>query len=438
MNGRLIKFFFLICFFCNIIPAVAQTTSGLEQRRTDLLEQIQQTNQLLQQNSQTTSAKYSDLKLLQSKSENLGKLIRVLKNELTEINSQIIESQTKITAHEKDIEQLRKSYSESIVTAYKRKTSLNAFVFILSSKSFNSAIQKMNYLKKLNAHRIRQADSIKEKIAALEAEKQKMITQKSEKNTLLAQQTSQASELGETQVKLSAVINDLKEEKGELTALLTQQEAEEQRLRAEIQAVIARELAAQRAREEAARKEAARLAAERESARADETDAATDETTESAEETEVLEEPAFEAAPALASLSNNFSANQGKLPWPLERGVIVSAMGEYGISDLPGIKKDRDGIDIRTNSNSQVKAIFQGQVRSVTTIPGFNKVVIINHGDYFSVYGKLDSVFVSSGDDVSAGQDIGIVDSNNGVSELHLQIWKGQTRLNPKIWLLEK
>ena len=432
MSGRHIKPIALLSFIVLSLFSFSQEKQALENKRNQIQEQIQATNRLLSQNKSTTRNQLKEFELLSAKLTKMTELMNTIQLEASIIEQSIQQSKQKIKQQEQELESLRNAYAESVVAAYKQKKLLSPLVFVLTSKSFNKAIQRINYLKKINQHRQRQADTIEEVIAQLSVEQEKLVAQQKEKTKLLAEQTEQQQAYKSESAKMEDAINGLKDKQTELTGLLEKQKAEEQRLQAEIRAVIAREIAAQRAAEEAERK---RLAAER-AANQPKEDATTTETSKPVEAPKTKPAaPTFESAPALAKLSANFVNNKGNLPWPVQQGVITSALGEYSFSDIPGIKKDNDGIDIRTAENESARAIFNGMVRSVTTIPGFNRVIIIGHGDYFSVYGKLKSTSVSVGDEINAGQTIGIVDNKDGVSELHLQIWKGQSRLNPKDWL---
>jgi septal ring factor EnvC (AmiA/AmiB activator) len=137
------------------------------------------------------------------------------------------------------------------------------------------------------------------------------------------------------------------------------------------------------------------------------------------------------------SLTDNFTAQQGKLPWPLEKGVISSEYGEHNHPDLKGIKVKNNGINIVTGLNSKARAVFDGEVTRVMVVPNFNNVVIIRHGEYLSVYSNLDNVFVTKGSKVSTGQEIGTLFApvEKQKSELHFEIWKGKNQLNPAKWI---
>jgi len=148
---------------------------------------------------------------------------------------------------------------------------------------------------------------------------------------------------------------------------------------------------------------------------------------------------AFSLTPEAKALSDNFTSNKGKLPWPVERGLIVSPFGEQPHPVLPGIKIKNDGIDIATESGSIARACFEGTVSGIIVIPGAGRAVIVRHGDYLTVYSNLDEVYVTNGQTVSTKELIGTVrtDGTDGQTILQFQLWKGTTKQDPKPWLFK-
>ena len=147
----------------------------------------------------------------------------------------------------------------------------------------------------------------------------------------------------------------------------------------------------------------------------------------------------YELTPEESKLSASFAANRGKLPWPIERGVISETYGVHQHPVLRNVKTKNNGIDIATAKNSEARTVFGGEVVSVTSITEANKAVIIKHGEYFTVYTNLDEVFVKRGDMVSTKEIIGRVHTNlEGKTELHFQVWKGKTLQNPAYWIIGK
>jgi septal ring factor EnvC (AmiA/AmiB activator) len=148
----------------------------------------------------------------------------------------------------------------------------------------------------------------------------------------------------------------------------------------------------------------------------------------------------FTLTPETKKLSSDFEGNKGILPWPVEQGIIT---GDYGRHQHPlwkDVYTNNNGIDISTSKNAEARSIFNGKVSSVFSIPGAGKAVIVRHGEFLTVYSNLENVFVKAGDNVSTRQRIGTVltDSEEGKSELHLEIWKGNSRMDPEIWIARR
>jgi murein hydrolase activator len=141
--------------------------------------------------------------------------------------------------------------------------------------------------------------------------------------------------------------------------------------------------------------------------------------------------------PEEKDLSNNFESNKGKLPWPLTEGVITESFGTHDHPDMPGIKISNNGINIGTNKGGVVRAVFAGTVVAVASVGGLEgKVVIIKHGEYLSVYSNLSEASVKSGDKIKTKQALGVVlTDDNSITELHFEMWKGQTMMNPESWI---
>ena len=141
--------------------------------------------------------------------------------------------------------------------------------------------------------------------------------------------------------------------------------------------------------------------------------------------------------PEEKELSDNFESNRGKLPWPLAEGVITESFGTHDHPDLPGIKINNNGVDIGTNKGANVRAVFNGTVVAVASVGGLEgKVIIIKHGEYLSVYSNIEEAFVKSGDKIKTKQSIGkVLTDDNSATELHFEIWKGQSMMNPESWI---
>ena len=143
--------------------------------------------------------------------------------------------------------------------------------------------------------------------------------------------------------------------------------------------------------------------------------------------------------PEVAALSSSFAGNRGKLPWPVETGFISLGFGTYPHPTLKGIVLESDGLEIRTQPNSNVRSVFDGTVSKISTLPGYGLTVIVKHGEYFTLYSRLKSVTIKMGQQIKAKEIIGIVATNaEGSAEVHFETWKGLQNMDPSAWITSK
>jgi septal ring factor EnvC (AmiA/AmiB activator) len=321
-----------------------------------------------------------------------------------------------------------------ILFAYRNQSAYNKLMFIFAAKDFNQAYKRLKYLQQFAEYRQRQANYIQGTQKDLHVKIQELDESKKEKSNLLADQEKEKATLGEQRSTQAKVVSDLSKQAG---ALQQQQRDVQQKIAATnraIDAAIRREIeeARRKAEEEAKRKaaEAARLAAA--SGAKPDTKASSESTrhriTSSSSNSEVLN-----ATPEAAKLSNDFLGNRGRLPWPVTNGYITQGMGKYSNH---GITSESTGVDIKANPGASVRAVFEGEVRSVLDIEG-TYLVIIKHGEYFTAYSNLRTVSVSKGEKVSTKQNIGTVatDPATGESSVHFDLTRGSEYVNPKEWL---
>ena len=216
----------------------------------------------------------------------------------------------------------------------------------------------------------------------------------------------------------------LKKKEKTLKKDLEKKRADARKLDGSIQRVIEREIAKERSRAEA--KSKAKSEAERKKA-----------VSAGKPVPETPKEPEMRVTTETRALSGKFESNKGRLPWPVDRGVISESFGTHPHPVLKGISTNNNGINISTSAGASVKSIFAGEVSGVISIPGANMAIIIKHGEYLTVYSNLASASVSKGQKVSARQSIGVADRDDSgnKSEAHLEIWKGKTKLNPADWI---
>ena len=134
-------------------------------------------------------------------------------------------------------------------------------------------------------------------------------------------------------------------------------------------------------------------------------------------------------------LSNEFASNKGRLPWPVE-GTVVERFGRHYHPVYKNVQlPQNNGVTLVVQRGAQVKAVFNGTVSQVVVLPGYNQCVLVNHGEYFTLYSKLKSVTVKAGQKITTGQVVGTVDTIGGEDLFHFELWKGSDPQNPENWL---
>lgn len=379
----------------------------LKEKKSQIEEEISYTNKLLNETKKSRQTSLNQLIILKKKIGQRQELINTMNLEIDNLEREITSDKKKIIKLSEDLETLKDEYAKMIYYAYLNRSSYKRLMFIFSSEDFNQAYQRLKYFQQYTSFRKNQAreiqntqEKLNQKIALLEQQKinkESLLSEKAEENQIL---TKEKDEKNNTVVLLQNKEKDLKKD-------LREKEKAARKLQTAIEQIIAEEI---------------RLAAER----ANKTGTSTSKLTSIA------------LTPKEMELSNTFSSNQGKLPWPSERGIISGTFGEHAHPVLKGIKTKNNGIDILTNDGAMARTIYSGIVTSVMSIPNYNNVVIIRHGEYLSVYSNLEEVFVKRGDEVDIKENIGKVftDTSKSKTELHFELWKGKTLLNPQLWLV--
>ncbi|MGZ5247446.1 MAG: murein hydrolase activator EnvC family protein [Flavitalea sp.] len=412
---------------------MAQSRSELEKQRNDIQRQIEDVKRTLNQTQKNRKASLGQLALLQRKLKLREAAINNINKQINSIQGNINNSRGEITKLKKDLDTLKMQYAKSVVYAYRNRNNYDFLNFIFSAQSFNDALKRVEYLKTYRRFREQHASNIlttqellQKKIAGLESARK-------EKSQVLTSAEKEKMVLVEEKKEKDQFVAQLKSKERELNKELVAKKRADDKLRSAIRAAIEREarLARLRELEELKKKEA--LA----KANAAKNPAPATTTASAPEKKEVAAAPkktsVFEATPEGMIVSDNFEKNKGRLPWPVEQGIIKTPFGNYGIEGTK-IVGNNPGITIETASGASVKSVFDGDVSSVFDIEGVS-VVLVRHGKYFTTYSGLSTVSVSKGAKVKAGQVIGKAGPEGEIDFLLLQENRNQ---NPETWLRRK
>ena len=298
-----------------------------------------------------------------------------------------------------------------VIFAYKNRSHYDKLEFLFASEDFNQAMQRSRYIQQFTEARKTKMDQIAGTQKKVSEEVEELRKNREEQATLLAEQKSQQELLIKEKEELNAQVKQLKKKEGNIQQSIKDKQAQAKKFQKEIDKIIAEEI--RKANEKAA-KEA-----------------------KSAKSSKTTKPDKMALTPSEKALSSSFSANKGRLPWPVERGVISSSYGKHASSVSNKVTVTNNGIDIATYANAKARSVFEGVVVSVVKPSASNIGVIIRHGDYFTVYSQLDEVYVGRGDKVKTKQEIGKVhtDKSEGRTEMHFELRHGTECQNPAAWL---
>lgn len=422
-----------------LLPAVmlAQSKKELEEKRKKIIRDITTTERMIKKTAQTREATYDKYLALQSQIESREKLIRNIQDEVAAADETLLRNENVIVSLTQDIEQMQQEYGKMVRNAYRRKSISNPLLYILSAESLNQAFRRWLFLRKYDRFRKQQADAIAATRAML-AEKIKSIREtRLEKEELLISLQGQKATLSNDLVQKDETLKFLTKDESRLKQDLQKKQVAHEQLNRSIENVIQEEV---RKRAEESRRTqpvAAAPAPAPPVANKPANQAGKTGNTAVAAKTNSASEPALKPEAAEDNQSFTFRRNKGRLPWPVESGFISRGFGKQQHPTIKTISITNNGIDIRTEESATVRAVHEGIVAGVQFIPGHDYTVIIQHGDYYTVYTNLAETNLSKGDQVRSKQIIGKVSHNpiTGASELHFELWHQKERINPVGWI---
>lgn len=373
--------------------ASAQNTKAQEERRAKLEKEIAIINKQLSENSSKSNRMLSDLNLVRKKVANRKELVAESDRQIRYYKDQIYLTQLKINKMQARVDTLSKRYSRLLLSAYKNRDARVWYMYMLASENVSQAFRRIGYFRNLSTQINSEAQEIRTAQEELEQEKQKLSKMKADAEIVKAERVKELDKLKKEETQADKIVKTLQKDRKKYQKQLAAKNKEVEALNREIKRLV----------DEAIKGKGGKS---------------------SSKKTEVD-----------VKLAAEFSANKGKLPWPADGPVI----GRFGKHYHPVYKNlalpPNNGVDIALSSGTDVKAVFNGKVSQVIVMPGYNQCVLVEHGNYFTFYCKLKSVSVKAGDKVSTGQVIGVVDTINGNTQLHFEIWQNTKPQNPENWL---
>jgi murein hydrolase activator len=395
-------FFYELLFILFFLPEYKCSCQGrveLEKRKYKNLQEIEYANKLLNETEKTQKVSVSKLLVLKSKIIYREKVISNIGEEIELLNNKIEEENDIIKNLRSDLDRVKNEYSKLIQYSFLYQRNYSSIMYILASQSIDQLYKRVRFIKLLSNYRKRQSNAILETIDTINRVLKELNDLRRDRNNVLHGYESEKVALVKEKENQNAYIGKLKKKEKEIREEINEKVAISKKLEAAIQNAIAAE---------AKRRNTKNLFSQ--------------------------------LTPEEKLISKNFKDNKGKLPWPTETGIVVNTFGEHQHPILKEVVTRNHGIDISTGKDSNVRAVFDGEVSKVIAIPGTNYTVLIRHGSYLSVYQNIINIQVKNGQKVKTKQVIGKVYSNKdeNFSMVHFEIWNEIEKQNPEEWLSHK
>ena len=401
-----------------IVPifCFSQNKDQLKKQKKAIENEISYTTSLLEKTKENKQASLQYISYLNKKISSQERLIQIsnielslIKKQINKLENQILFTEQQIDKKGKEILALKNEYGKMLYSLQKNKNDRNSLMFIMSSETFNQAYKRVLYLREYSRMRKAQTLQIIKSQDSLSASSERLILQKqliSEKKTesidLISSKRNNLNKILESKQEKDSKVAKLQKSEKIFLRKIKDQQKQARLIEEKIKRIIEEEI---------------RLAREKLK----------------------TENNSISLTPEAQLMSDQFSANKGNMPWPLEQGLIVSYFGKQKHHVFGNVETFNNGINIATNENAIIRSVFNGKVSRIFFIKGEGKAVLINHGEYFTVYSGLKTVSVKLGDEVLTKEQIGTVltDNSEKKTELHFEIWQGYDKLNPSLWLYE-
>ena len=404
---------FLIVSLCLLQPLFPQSIAELEEKKKQALENLAQTNKLLNETQKSKQGSVNKINLIKRNIKERKTVIQSLNGQIDALERNIGVLRTEKQQLEERLRYLKADYAKLIRETHVRRNHFSPLLFILSSDNAGQAYRRFRYLQEFSDYRKKQAFEIQRVTAQLVVKEKNLTNDVDKKERVLTEKEREAKKLESDRQQESKMLTQLQKKEKKLKDQQKKQQRQANELNNKIQKLIAAEIR----KDEERRRQAAN---------------------ESAKESGKPVPTTFEMSKDEKLIAGNFERNKGRLPLPVEKGFIS---GHFGVQPHPVLKHvttNNKGIYIQAPSGSSARAVFEGVVTQCFMVPGSNSAVIVKHGNYRTVYSNLTEIYVKEGDKVSTKQRIGkiFVDTeNDNKTELYLMIYRDTSIQNPELWL---
>lgn len=377
------------------MAASAQDTRAQEEKKARLEREIAIIDKQLAQNASQSSSMLTDLSLIRKKISNRKALVSESDRVIRQYSDSIYLAQKEINRLQARVDTLTAHYSKLVLSAYKNRDSRIWYMYMFASDNLGQAFRRFGYFRNLSSQMQNEAKSIRAMQDEQALKQERLALLKKDAEAVKAERQKELDNLRKDESKADSVVKKLQKDRKKYQSQLASKKKEINALNREIERLIAN----------AMNKDGQKTGSKK------------------------------PKAPVDMKLDAEFSKNKGKLPWPAD-GPVVSRFGKhyhpvYKNLELP----PNNGVDIALAKGEHVKAVFDGVVSQVLVMPGYNQCVLVQHGNYFTLYCKMKNIAVKAGDKVKTGQLIGDIDTINGQTQLHFEVWKGKDPQNPESWL---
>lgn len=393
--------YILVSFVLMTIPVTSQgqNVSRQQSEKEKLEKEIRILSRQISENNAKSGDLTAKLNLTKKQIAQRKRLVASYDKEIAGLHREIAASQKEVASLQARMDTLSVHYEKLVRSAYKTRDPKVWYMYILASDNISQAFRRYAYFKNLSSEMRRQAVAVKDAKSHLEERRLALNTLLNKSTKAKAAKENELAALEKDAKSLLSTTAQLKKQRKALEAQAAAKRKEAARLDSEIKSIMA---SAQKASSSAAAKKGG------------------------------VQTRKLDIDPALSS---SFAKNKGKLPWPVY-GPITEKFGQTFHPVFKNVKiRENKGINIATDAGSPVQCIFDGTVIKVFTLAGYNKCILVQHGEYYTLYSKMKSVSVKAGDKVKTGRQLGIVDTLDGITELHFELWKSQTPQNPELWL---
>lgn len=388
----------------------AQTNEqkALEAKREQLQKEISEINRLLFAEKKEKGNVLDQMEALDTKINVRQQLIRVTNQQSNLLNRQINANIRNISKLREDLKSLKEEYATMIQKSYQNNSQQSRLMFLLSSKNFFQAFKRMQYLKQYTQYRKEQGEQIMLKTEELTQLNVDLTLQRKEKDQLIAINNRAKAQLMKEMKSQKELLGSIRQNESKYASAIQNKKKEARKIDQQIEKLIRNAIAASNKKAGAGK-------------------------------AKITLSNKFILTPEATLVANNFSANKGKLIWPVEKGIKSQGFGVYNDAVYPGIKHQSNGVIITTDKGAKARAIFEGEVIAILSVPGGNKGVQIKHGNFISTYYNLSNLYVKKGDKVAIKTELGEVYTNrsNGQTRLKFYLYEDTSRLNPEEWVYQ-